>query len=99
MGLQQTLKALSDPIRREILNLSLIHIFFLLDLFNELHAAGVISACCEGFVELRVLGEHENLAGLAGAVRENDRAADLLVSVTGVNAELDVDFNLSLIHI
>ena len=66
---------------------------FLLDLFHELHAAGVVSACCEGFVELRVLGEHENLAGLAGAVRKNDRAADLLVSVTGVNAELDMNFD------
>ena len=66
---------------------------FLLDLFNELHAACEVGASLLGLVELGVLGEHENLAGLAGAVRENDRAADLLVSVTGVNAELDVDFN------
>ena len=66
---------------------------FLLDLLNELHAACEVGAGLLGLVELCVLGEHENLAGLAGAVRENDSAANLLVSMTGVNAELDVDFD------
>ena len=66
---------------------------FLLDLLNELHAACEVSAGLLGLVEFCVLGEHENLAGLAGAVRENDGTANLLVSMTGINAEFDMNFN------
>ena len=53
----------------------------------------IVSACCQSLVELCVLRENEDLAGLAGAVRKNDGAADLLISVTGVNAELDMNFD------
>jgi len=66
---------------------------FLGDLFNQIHTAGEISACSLSFFQLSVLGENQNLAGLAGAVGQNDGAANLLVSVTGVNAQLNVHFN------
>ena len=63
------------------------------DLLHQLHAADIVSASLFGLVHLGVLGEHQNLAGLAGTVGQNDGTADLLVSVTGVNAELDVDLD------
>ena len=66
---------------------------FLRDLFDHVQTAGEISACVQSFLKLRVLRKDEDFAGLAGAVRENDGAADLLVSVTGVDAELDVGFD------
>ena len=66
---------------------------FLRDLLHELHAADIVSAGCLGLVDLGVLGEDKDLAGLAGAVGQDDGAADLLVSVAGVDAELDVDLD------
>ena len=64
-----------------------------LDLLDELHAADVIRA---GFLALLFalrLAEHENLDALAGAVGQDDGAADLLVSVAGVNAELHMQLD------
>src|SRR5699024_5168620 len=57
------------------------------------HAAGIVGAGRQSLVELGVLGEDQHLAGLAGAVGQDDGAAHLLVGVTGVNAQLDVDFH------
>ena len=39
------------------------------------------------------LANTRTFAGLAGAVRENDGTANLLVSMTGINAEFDMNFN------
>ena len=57
------------------------------------HAADEIGAGLFGCIGLVVLGEDQDSAGLAGAVGQDDGAADLLVGVTGVDAELDVDFH------
>ena len=38
-------------------------------------------------------GEDENARGLTGTVGQDDRAADLLVGVTGVDAQLDVQLD------
>ena len=63
------------------------------DLLHQLHAAGIVGAGSQSLVELGVLGEDQHLAGLAGAVGQDDGAAHLLVGVTGVNTQLDVDFH------
>ena len=63
------------------------------DLLNQVHAADIVSACSLGILTLGILGEDQNAAGLAGAVGQNDSATNLLVGVTGVNAQLDVDFD------
>ena len=65
----------------------------LLDLLNEIHAAGVVCACCQSLFLTLVLAENEDADGLAGAVGKDDSAADLLVCVTAVNAELDVQLD------
>ena len=66
---------------------------FFLDLLNEIHAACVICAGFEGFVNALGLAEAQDADGLAGAVGENDSAADLLVSVTAIDTELDVQLD------
>ncbi len=63
------------------------------DLLHQLHAAHIVSAGSLGVLHLGVLGEDQNPAGLTGAVGQNHGAANLLVSVTGVNAQLDVQFH------
>ena len=63
------------------------------DLLHQIHAADIVGAGFLGFLSLGVLGEDQNAAGLTGAVGQNHGAADLLVSVTGVNAQLDVQLN------
>jgi len=63
------------------------------DLLNQLHAANIVSAGSLSVLDLGVLGEDQNAAGLTGAVGQNDCATDLLVSVTGVNAQLDVQLD------
>ena len=66
---------------------------FLLDLLDHVHLADVIGASLAGSVRLVALGEDENARGLTGTVGQDDRAADLLVGVTGVNAQLDVQLD------
>ena len=46
-----------------------------------------------GLVRLGGLGEDQHAGHLAGAVGEHDGAADLLVGVTGVNAQLHVQLD------
>ena len=65
----------------------------LLDLLNVLHAAGIVGACGEGFLDLFGRAEHEDADGLAGAVGQHDGAADLLVGVAAVDAELHVQLD------
>ena len=55
--------------------------------------ADVVGAGLAGSVRLVALGEDENACGLAGAVGQDDGAADLLVGVTGVDAQLDVQLD------
>lgn len=42
---------------------------------------------------LSAFGKHQYTDLFAGAVGQHDSAADLLVSMAGVNAQADVDFN------
>ena len=63
----------------------------LLDLLGQIGLAHVIGAGLLGCVGLVALGEDQHAGHLAGAVGEHDGAADLLVSVTGVNAQLHVE--------
>ena len=65
---------------------------FLGDSLDHIHAADIVSAGLFGLFSLGVLGKYQDSAGLAGAVGKNDRTADLLVSMTGVNAQSDVNF-------
>ena len=64
-----------------------------LDLRNEILAAGVIGTGVERFLDLLFLAEDEHAGDLAGAVGQDDGAADLLVGVTGVNAQLHVQLD------
>ena len=66
---------------------------FLLNLLNQLLTADKICAGFLGFVLALGLAENKNLAGLACAVGQNDSAANLLVSVTGVNTKLYMQLN------
>ena len=66
---------------------------FRLDLLHHIHLAHVIRAGLPGSVGLVALGEHQDPDGLAGAVGQHDGAADLLVSVTGVHAQLHMELN------
>ena len=66
---------------------------FLLNLLNELHAAGIVGACSHDLVNALGLAENKDANALAGSVGENDGATDLLVRVTAVNTELDVQLD------
>ncbi len=66
---------------------------FGLDLLYHILIAYEICAGLEGFASLIALCEYENADGLAGAVGQNDCTANLLICVTGVNAEADMSFN------
>ena len=59
----------------------------LLDLLDQIHIADIVGAGGAGSVGLVALGEHQHADGLAGAVGQDDGAADLLVSVAGVDAQ------------
>ena len=65
----------------------------LLDLLHQVHIAHVIRAGLPGSVGLVALGEHQDPDGLAGAVGQHDGATDLLVSVTGVHAQLHMQLH------
>lgn len=64
-----------------------------LDPLREFVAANDIGAGLTGLALLLALGEDSNADGLAGAVGKNDRAADHLVSVAGIDTEVygDID--------
>ena len=66
---------------------------FGLDLLSHLFGSYIISSGSFGFLGFRSLGEYQHLLGLAGSVRENDRASYLLIGMSAVNAELDMHFN------
>ena len=66
---------------------------FLLDALDEVGVADILGAGLTGGSRAVVLCENEDADGLAGAVGENDGAANLLVGVTGVDAELNMDFD------
>ena len=66
---------------------------FLLDLLHHVHIAHIVGAGLTGSVSLVALGEHQHADSLAGAVGQHDGAANLLVSVTGVNTQLHVQLN------
>ena len=61
-----------------------------LDLLDEVLAADLVGAGLEGLLGLVALGEHGDPDDLAGAVREDDRAADHLVGVARVDAEAEM---------
>ena len=61
-----------------------------LDLLHEVLAADLVGAGAQRLLGLVALGEDGDADDLAGAVREDDRAADHLVGVAGVDAEPEV---------
>ena len=66
---------------------------FGLDLLNHVDVANVVSACCSCEVSLFALSENEGSYSLTGTVGKYDCTTNLLVSVTAVNAESDVNFD------
>ena len=65
----------------------------LLDLLDQIHLAHIVGAGGLGSLGLVALGEHQHADGLTGTVGQHDGAADLLVGVTGVNTQLDVELD------
>ena len=53
----------------------------------------VSAGCLSSSGSSGTLGDGADADGLAGAVGQNDSAADLLVSVAAVNAQADVQLN------
>ena len=64
-----------------------------LDLLYQVIVAHEIGAGGLGFLSLVALGENQHADGLAGTVRQNHGAADLLVGVAGVYAQADRGFD------
>ncbi len=56
---------------------------------NHVVASGEVSAGLAGLTLLVALGEHEHTHRLTGAVREDQRSADHLVSVLGIDSQAD----------
>ena len=65
----------------------------LLDALHQVLCTNDVCACSQSLVSLCALSEYSNANLLAGAVGQNDSAANLLVSVTGVNAQLYVQLD------
>ena len=65
---------------------------FLLDLLNHLFAADEICACSLSFVRFCALADCKNTDGFTGTVGKNHNATDLLICVTGIDTEFDVQF-------
>ena len=63
------------------------------DLCDQLVIANDISASSLGSSSCGALSNSADADGLAGAVGQNDSAADLLVSVTAINAQTDVQLD------
>ena len=63
------------------------------DLGDQIVIADLLSACSLSGLGSVALGDCDNADILAGAVGQDDSAADLLVSVTAVNAQTDVQLN------
>ena len=70
-----------------------IHKAFALDLCNKVFSADDLCACYCGCICIRALCEYCNSDSFTGSVGENNSAADLLVCMTRVNTEADVNFN------
>ena len=63
------------------------------DLLDQLVATDLVGAGGPGLLSLVTVGEHHDAGGLAGAVREVDRAADHLVGLARVDAEAQGDLD------
>ena len=61
-----------------------------LDLLDEVLAADLVGAGAQGLLGLLALGEDGDPDDLAGAVRQDDGAADHLVGVARIDAEAEV---------
>ena len=64
-----------------------------LDLLDDLFGSDDVGSGGGRFVGLGALGDDQNTERFAGPVRENDDASDLLVGVTGVDAETAVELD------
>ena len=65
----------------------------LVDDLEQLFGTYDFSTGCTGFISLGTLGEHANANRAARTVRQVDNAADHLVRVAGVDAEVHRDFD------
>ena len=70
-----------------------IHPVLALDLLDHVLRADELGACGLGVLRGVALADREDAHGLAGAVGQNDGAADLLVGMTAVNAQLHVNLD------
>ena len=61
-----------------------------LDALDEILAADLVGAAAQRFLGLLALGEDDHAHDLAGAVRQDDRAAHHLVGMARVDAQADV---------
>ena len=66
---------------------------FLGDFLNKFISADIFSSGCSRFIGLGAFGEDKHTHLFAGTVRQNNRSANLLIGVTGVNAQTDVAFH------
>ena len=62
-----------------------------LDLLHVLVSAGIVCTSSQSSIHLVALAEYHDANGFAGAVWQNNRATNLLLSVTGVNTQSYVD--------
>ena len=65
----------------------------LMDLLDHFLSAYIIGTGFFRFLGIVALGDNQKSDGPAGSVGQNHRAADLLVSVTGVNTQADGDLD------
>ena len=70
-----------------------IHPVFLGDLVNQVLTADIVCACSLSCLILVFLAEYADTYLLTSTVRQNNCTTNLLVSVTGVNAQTDVCFD------
>ena len=66
---------------------------FILDLWNELIATSVISACSKCLINIVTLSENKNLYSLTCSVRKNNGTTYLLICMTSINTKSDVCFD------
>ena len=66
---------------------------FVLDFGDEFFRAYVIGTCRRSRICLRAFRDNEHFLRFTGAVGKDENAADLLIRLTGINAETDVKFD------
>ena len=66
---------------------------FTLDLLSQFFRSDILCSGSFRFLHFVALCEDQNSLCFSCAMRQNDRASDLLVSVSSVNTQFDMDFD------